>query len=484
MIVLAQFPYRANAGTGPLQATVQLEVNLAQPKAINPLFFSVTLTVWSIPLLDGDARFAALTRLLRPNLIRFPAGSTKVYWDRSGKYGWWEAPQGYEYSISPKVIDNYVRFCRSVGAEPFLQVDMYVNAPDLWADLVRYVNVERGYNVTYWSMGNEPTSVGDYTKQFGKYVAAMKSVDPTIKLSALEFAGISSTVAESFASQYGKDIFILAEHHYPLGGEDLDPSRADYPTIENLLRFNSPNQPWAGINFVEQFAPALLGVRDKYFPNGLVGITEWGPSYGLTSADNPTTDSMSTALWLADTIGRFGKSGIDLFCYWALSQPNWSTFKDALFSHSENPNPYLVDLVRAQYYAFLMYRQWWGDHWLRTSTTDDGQLSIWASMRDEHIFIMVVNKQLTSDTTANVAIGASLSTVKTYVLDSDSYTSTAASINGITIDLSNPTTIADSIARMESTTSPAASNFAYTFPAHSVTVFDFTLQGTLVVTRR
>jgi len=483
MIGLAQLPHNANASTGSLQATLQLEVDPAHPtREIGPLFFSVNLQIWSIPLLNADARFVALTRLLRPNLIRFPAGDTKVYWDRSGRYSWWKAPPGYDASISPTVIDNYIRFCRSVGAEPFIQVDMYIDQPDLWADLVKYVNVERGYNVTYWSMGNEPKSIAEYSNQFGRYVTAMKNVDPTIRFSAAEFAGYLPSVAESFVEQYGKDIFILGEHHYPLGGESLDPSRDDYPTIQNLLRFDAPNQPSAGIHWIEQVAPRLLDMRDRYVPNGLVGVTEWGPSYGLTSATNPTTDSMSTALWLADTIGRFGRSGIDLLCYWALTSPNWSTFKDALFSHTESP--YLIDQVRAQYYAFLLYRQWWGDYWLGTSTADDEHLSIWASASNSHIFIMVVNKQLTLDVTASVAVDAHVSTVKTYILNSESYSSTTVGINGVTIDLSNPNTIANSISRMDQAASQATSTFSYTFPAHSVIVFDFTLQTTLVVTRR
>jgi hypothetical protein len=478
MIVLAQFPHNANAET----SSVQLEVNPAHPIMINPLFFSATLTAPSIPLLNGDPRFEALTKLLRPNLIRFPAGSDKVYWDRSGKYNWWEAPAPYQYSISPTVIDNYITFCRNVGAVPFIQVDMYVDAPALWADLVKYVNVERGYNVTYWSMGNEPQFIDNYTKEFGEYATAMKNVDPTIRFSAPEYAGIVPAAAESFASQYGKDIFILSQHQYALGGEDLDPSSQLYPTIQNLLTFDATNPPWAGIDFMPKVAPSLLDIRDRYLPSGLVGVTEWGPSYGLTSATNPTTDSMGTALWLADTIGRLGRSGIDLFCYWALATPNWSTFKDALISHTENP--YLIDQVRAQYYAFLLYRQWWGNYWLGTSTTDDAHLSVWASASDNHIFMMVVNKQLTSDMTASVTVDAHVSNVKTYALNSANYNSTTVSINGVAIDLTNPTTIDDSIAHMEPTASPATPTFTYTFPAHSVIVFDFTLQGTLVVTER
>lgn len=63
-------------------------------------------------------------------------------------------------------IDRYVAYCKSVGAEPILQVPLLNNymkrkrparayAADA-ADMVTYANVTRRYGIKYWEIGNEP----------------------------------------------------------------------------------------------------------------------------------------------------------------------------------------------------------------------------------------------------------------------------------------------------------------------------------------
>ena len=79
------------------------------------------------------------------------------------------------YSTSPIVFDNsridaFVQYCRTVGAEPILQVPIVSNNVDggaasaqTAADIVTYVNVTQGYGVKYWEIGNEPDL---YTSQY------------------------------------------------------------------------------------------------------------------------------------------------------------------------------------------------------------------------------------------------------------------------------------------------------------------------------
>jgi hypothetical protein len=49
-----------------------------------------------------------------------------------------------------------------LGAEPSISVRLHGGTPEAAAELVRYTNIEQGYAVRYWSIGNEPSLYRDY----------------------------------------------------------------------------------------------------------------------------------------------------------------------------------------------------------------------------------------------------------------------------------------------------------------------------------
>ncbi|NOZ04591.1 MAG: hypothetical protein GXO92_08350 [FCB group bacterium] len=100
--------------------------------------------------------------------------------------------------------DEYLAFCRIVGAEPLICVNAGDGTPQEAADWVEYVNgsvdtkygalrAKNGhpepYNVVYWEIGNELwgewqigyTTPEEYAERYEKFYKAMKAVDPTIK---------------------------------------------------------------------------------------------------------------------------------------------------------------------------------------------------------------------------------------------------------------------------------------------------------------
>ncbi len=140
--------------------------------------------------------------------VRYPGGCYAPYYhfyDGIGekrpliKYG--NYPSSHEFGT-----DEFVKWCRLVGAEPFICVNMgtgtaeeamnwvkYCNgtAGDIWADK-RIVNGhKKPYNIKYWAIGNEisaPWELGytptpaDYIRRAHDYAIAMKAADPSIKL--------------------------------------------------------------------------------------------------------------------------------------------------------------------------------------------------------------------------------------------------------------------------------------------------------------
>src|SRR5512142_1658584 len=97
-------------------------------------------------------------------------------------------------------IDAFVAYARAVGAEPILQVPLLSSYkrhggtadPADAAALVTYVNVTKRYGVKYWEIGNEPDlyatadlpgyTVDRYIADFKAFGAAMKAVDPSLRL--------------------------------------------------------------------------------------------------------------------------------------------------------------------------------------------------------------------------------------------------------------------------------------------------------------
>ncbi|UJX42917.1 alpha-L-arabinofuranosidase [Desulfovibrio sp. JY] len=114
---------------------------------------------------------------------------------------------GHRYVRKPLDFDAFIRLCRQTGAEPVVVVaydSMYrpgspgETVPDKATLLknavswVRYANIERHYGVKYWEIGNESyfyvynggAKAADYARDLPVFAAAMKGVDPTIKIGA------------------------------------------------------------------------------------------------------------------------------------------------------------------------------------------------------------------------------------------------------------------------------------------------------------
>jgi len=111
------------------------------------------------------------------------------------KWGWCVRPDGTFKEVLD--FDEYITLCKNVGAEPLIMVNVlsfrYEGGPTLEslitsaAEWVRYSNITRKYNVKYWQLGNEvehtkEITMAEYVEIYGKMAAAMKAVDPTIKV--------------------------------------------------------------------------------------------------------------------------------------------------------------------------------------------------------------------------------------------------------------------------------------------------------------
>jgi len=161
-----------------------------------------------------------LAKSVKPQIIRFPGGCAADYYHwqygigprerrpvKPNYYWRWSGgkigkPETYQFGT-----DEFLEFCKAVGAEPMITVNAGTGTPQEAAEWVEYCNGDsstkygrlrakyghrRPWMVKYWCVGNEQWGPWEkdsgspeyYAKKFLKFAKAMRSVDPDIKLVA------------------------------------------------------------------------------------------------------------------------------------------------------------------------------------------------------------------------------------------------------------------------------------------------------------
>ena len=150
-------------------------------------------------------------RSLKPPLLRWPGGNfvSGYHWtDGVGPVG--QRPRRMELAWHDEEsnrfgTDEFIQYCRLIGAEPYLCANMGTGTLDeaqawveycngtgntYWANLRRKNGHEEPYGVKYWGLGNElygnwqigALNAEDYTKKAIEFAKVMKWTDPTIQL--------------------------------------------------------------------------------------------------------------------------------------------------------------------------------------------------------------------------------------------------------------------------------------------------------------
>ncbi len=196
-------------------------------------------------------------KAIKPPLIRWPGGNmvSGYHWEdalgnRDKRMPRWErAWSNWEWNDFG--TDEYIRFCRIVGTEPYICVNAGEGQADEAARWVEYcngsVNTPYGklraknghaepYHVKYWGIGNEiygnwQLGCLDATKYALKsieFARAMKAVDPSIKLVGVGvpldgWGNWDTTVAQMAGSYYD----YLSVHYYK-SQREKDPPEMNY----------------------------------------------------------------------------------------------------------------------------------------------------------------------------------------------------------------------------------------------------------------
>ena len=192
----------------PPPEALRLEIDTQTTKPLRHALygFNTNMISGDYGYLDDD--FVALTQALAPKTLRFPGGTVGnfYHWEPGGFFQS-EMDSTLNAKLNKRNKDNYVKLqerrngkidfddfmelCNTLHITPVIVVNLWTGSPEESAAWVRYAK-NKGYQITHWELGNEYylphylnkyRTVEAYIAEAKKHAAAMKAVNPDIKVS-------------------------------------------------------------------------------------------------------------------------------------------------------------------------------------------------------------------------------------------------------------------------------------------------------------
>ncbi|MGC8639525.1 MAG: alpha-L-arabinofuranosidase C-terminal domain-containing protein, partial [Isosphaeraceae bacterium] len=186
---------------------------------------------------------------LKPAFIRWPGGNVAqdYHWrwgvgPRDSRTVWTNLSWKNEPEPSDFGTDEYLRFCQNLGARPTIVVNIEgrgatVDEAAAWVEYCNGPAASRSgalraanghpepYKVHYWELGNEiwgswvrgHSDAQTYARNYLRYQAAMRAVDPSIELIACGDNDMNWN--RTVLQEAGASINLLSIHHYYSAGQ-------------------------------------------------------------------------------------------------------------------------------------------------------------------------------------------------------------------------------------------------------------------------
>lgn len=270
----------------------------------------------------GDAKVSSLMKAAGVRQLRFPGGSgaDEYHW-KTHTFG-----DGSGWIPSNTDFDHFMATAKTVGAQPILTANYGSGTPQEAADWVKYANVDKGYGVKYWEIGNEVYGNGHYgngkgwetdthadksptayAKNLIAYAQAMKAVDPKVKIGAVlttpgywpdkeKAPGDSADWNHTVLSIAGSSIDFVIVHWYPGG-----------TTTADLL--NTPTRI-AGVT--SSLRSLIATYAGSHAASVEIAVTE------TDAVGSPALTSQAAALYAPDTYMTWFENGATHVDWWNL----------------------------------------------------------------------------------------------------------------------------------------------------------------------
>jgi alpha-N-arabinofuranosidase len=336
----------------------------------------------------SSAPVAAMVRLARDiglPTLRWPGGCAVHEYD-------WKLAVGplAKRPQQPFGLPEFLKLAHEIGAVPVITIADYWGEPKDAADLVEYLNGPAGknenggvdwsavraadghpepYGVVWFEYGNEtshgthpagtqPTgnsrrySADEYARRYLAYRAAMKAVDPGIRLGAVLDNDIQPSLSpwtRTIVRETGQTADFYIEHAYLPQYTRTDGS----PDASDLFRlaFAGPPQLRAVFSALSEF------IRKSAGHPILLAVTEYNASF-VQDKPTPYRLSLGAAIEVADMVQVLLDPSLNVATaqYWHFANEYWGMVKG--FNA-----PYTL---RPAYHVFQLYHDHLGDTLVRT----------------------------------------------------------------------------------------------------------------------
>jgi alpha-L-arabinofuranosidase len=295
---------------------------------------------------------------------------------------------GDSNDIQTVQLDTFMGILKQMDAIPTISVRLLNGTPEAAAALVRYANVEKGYKIHYWSIGNEPNlfeafikqsyDTGRFNQEWRAIALAMKAVDPSIALLGPELSQFTSDPSYNPKDHAGRDWMteflkvngdltdIVTIHRYPFPNNG-----SGIPASIDELRANSAE--W------DKTIPYLRNLIHEFAGRDIpIGVTEVSSYWSSQTGGKTTPDSFYNAIWYADVLGRLIKQQTFMVNVWVFANRDGG---HGLIFGSE---------LRPTYYVFQMYNHFGSQQVYAASGIPN--VTIYAAKREDGaLTLMVIN---------------------------------------------------------------------------------------------
>jgi alpha-N-arabinofuranosidase len=392
-----------------------------------------------------------------------PKDSRPRRWDTA-----WQAEESNRFGT-----DEFIQYCRKLGSEPYITVNMgtgtmqdaadwveYCNGTmnTAWANLRRKNGHPEPYNVKYWGLGNEiygswqaghktATAYADLALEFAKM---MQWVDPSIKLIAC--GGNNADWDREVLERLVDVADYISLHHYG-GSTDTPKEIHDASKLEHEIKV------------LDAVITSVAGKNEKK-ERVKIAADEWNiwfRSWFKRGDDHKLEEiyNLRDALWAASALNIFHRN-----CR-TVQMADLAQLVNVIAPIMANPSGIVLQTI---YFPLQLYAQHSGnvalDAFVRSDTfpdmPDTPYLDVSATTVDngQKLTLSVVNRHPTADITADIAIeGFKLQAT------GDLY-----EVNGPSLDSTNTFAEPKNVGVKRSSFSGAGPAFRQTFAAHSLTV--------------
>lgn len=282
-------------------------------------------------------------------IIRWPGGTSTMsyHWDDLNGYSFpcqvkklTGKKQPYDswhpkYDLpkrDPKLfmdLDEFIAICRKVGAEPCVGVNILSgrwhrkekDSLEEARKLIQYC-VDKGYNVKFWYIGNEPYAKGfgvtDYAAAVDRFAAVLKEVDPDITIIGdWKFGRKGKMFEKTLALVKASRQLDLIEVHEKWGNPwGLESGQ----TVADWMK----QTPYLYEGRLTDYANELVAFgKANGKPDLRVGYNEWG--FGELRTAGGKADLHRMGLLGADYLIEIFRAPVATACYWNLNMGDKQT---------------------------------------------------------------------------------------------------------------------------------------------------------------